>query len=47
MSRIETESRLVVPGWEGSWGVTTNGCVISLGDDENVLELDGSDSSTM
>lgn len=43
---IETENKLVVAsGWEQSrMGVTTNGCGISFGGNENVLELDSGDA---
>ena len=44
-----TESRLVVAGAErrGGWEVSTNGCGVSFGDDENILELDSGNGCTI
>ena len=41
-----TESRLVLAGAgrRGEWGVSNNGCGVSVGDDENILELDSGNS---
>ena len=43
---VVTESRLVLAGAgrRGEWGVSNNGCGVSVGDDENILELDSGDS---
>lgn len=30
----------------GEWGVIANGCEVSLGGDDSILELDGGDSCT-
>lgn len=38
---------MVARGWkEEEWGGTANGCVVSLWDDENVLELESGDGCT-
>jgi hypothetical protein len=36
---IEIGNRLVVPGVNGEWGVTADGCGFSFWGDENALKL--------